>query len=384
MLKRIGILRSSVGSTCHFWRYASRTKASFLTLYKLFIFEGSLAEKLRFWASKLEFWRKSRRKALLLSFKAWFLKEVSQRSFLLELQGFIFWRKSRRKASFLSFKAWFLKEVSQESFAFELQSFIFEGSLAEKFRFWASKLNSWRKKSRRKASFLSFKASSRREASFWRFKASFLEFQIHWVPNWMTCRSVVLHVMRFEIQWNWGSTALNSIDLRFKCFCCQFIWASTHWDLAALRFKWFEIQALLFCCQLVGASSDLVVNWFEFQMIWLSIILIWDSSVQVIWDSNNDLRFKRCETQMISNATFRFSCFEIQWVWEWSVALNHFRTNWIPHLLPIGCLSLETSAAASCGRFVIYLKNLPRAWKSLVVMQLNFGKTGPTRWTLSP
>ena len=43
-----------------------------------------------------------------------------------------FCRKSRRKASFWSFKASILKEVSQKSFAFELQSFNFEvGSLAE-------------------------------------------------------------------------------------------------------------------------------------------------------------------------------------------------------------------------------------------------------------
>ena len=88
-----------------------------------FIFEGSLAEKLRFWASKLHFWR-----------------------------------KSRRNASFLIFKVSFLKEVSHKSFVFELQSSIFEGSLAEMLRFWSSKHRFWRK-SRRKASFLSFKAS---------------------------------------------------------------------------------------------------------------------------------------------------------------------------------------------------------------------------------
>ena len=81
-----------------------------------------------------------------------FLKEVSQKSFVFEFQSFIFegslaemlrfelqsfilLRKSRRKASFLTFKASFLKEVSQKSFVFELQSFVFEGSLAQKLRF---------------------------------------------------------------------------------------------------------------------------------------------------------------------------------------------------------------------------------------------------------
>ena len=43
--------------------------------------------------------------------------------------------KSRRNASFLRFKASFLKEVSQKCFVFDLQSVVFEGSLAEMLRF---------------------------------------------------------------------------------------------------------------------------------------------------------------------------------------------------------------------------------------------------------
>ena len=89
---------------------------------------------LRFWSSKLHFWRKSRTKASFLSFKASasflsfkvsFLKEVSQKPYFWasKLQ---FWRESCRKASFLSFRISFLKEVSQKSFVFELQRFIFE------------------------------------------------------------------------------------------------------------------------------------------------------------------------------------------------------------------------------------------------------------------
>ena len=145
------------------------------------IFEGSLAEMLRFWSSKLHFWRKSRRNASFLIFKASFLKEVSHKSFVFELQSFIFerslaellrfwssklhfWRKSRRNASFLIFKASFLKEVSHKSFVFDLQSFIFERSLAEKLRFWSSKLHFWRK-SGRNASFLGFKTSFLKEVS---------------------------------------------------------------------------------------------------------------------------------------------------------------------------------------------------------------------------
>ena len=85
--KCIGILRSTVWSTCHFLR-KSRTKPSFLSFkisflkevshksfvfeYQL-IFEGSLAKKFCFWAWKPYFWRKSRRKASFLSLKASFL-----------------------------------------------------------------------------------------------------------------------------------------------------------------------------------------------------------------------------------------------------------------------------------------------------------------------
>ena len=150
-----------------FWKEVSYK--SFVFELQSFNFKGSLAQKLRFWSSKLHFWRKSRRKASFLSFKASILKEVSHKSFVFELQSFIFegslaemlrfwasklhfWRKSCRNASFLIFKASFLKEVSHESFVFELQSFIFEGSLAEMLRFWASKL---RRKSRRTASSVS-------------------------------------------------------------------------------------------------------------------------------------------------------------------------------------------------------------------------------------
>ena len=63
------------------------SQKSFVFEFRSFIFEGSLAEKLHFRASKLHFWRKSRRKARFLSFEASFLKEVSQKSFVLELRS---------------------------------------------------------------------------------------------------------------------------------------------------------------------------------------------------------------------------------------------------------------------------------------------------------
>ena len=50
--------------------------------------------------------------------------------FAWQLQEFV----CLRKVLFLSFKISFLREISQKSFVFELQSFNFEGSLAEKLR----------------------------------------------------------------------------------------------------------------------------------------------------------------------------------------------------------------------------------------------------------
>ena len=96
-----------------------------------------------------------------MSFKTSILKEVSQKSFVFELQSFIFegsltkmlrflilkasfLKEVSHKSFFLRFKASFLKEVSQKCFVFDLQSFVFEGilahavfegSLAEKLRF---------------------------------------------------------------------------------------------------------------------------------------------------------------------------------------------------------------------------------------------------------
>ena len=115
-----------------------------------------------------------------------------------------FWRKSRTKASFLSFKASFSKEVSRKCFVLELRRFIFEGSLAELLRFWSSKLHFWRK-SRTKASFLSFKAWSLAER-LWisnRLTTKSLESQINWPPTHLNLKT-------FEIQIRWLSHQLTT------------------------------------------------------------------------------------------------------------------------------------------------------------------------------
>ena len=198
-----------------------------------------------------------------------FLKEVSQKCFVFDIQSFIFegslaemlrfwiskchfWRKSRRKASFLSFKASILKEVSQKSFVFDVQSFNFEGSLAELLRFWASKLQFWRK-SRRKASFFSLKACFLKEASQKSFVSqnrlnhTSVDIQITWISNQLTTTSLEVKINRqpksFEAHIDWQPNHLNlkSIDnqnhLNLKSDDNQIIWLSTRLNLTSIDFR---------------------------------------------------------------------------------------------------------------------------------------------------
>ena len=359
-LKRIGILRSSVCSTCQFWRKSrrnasflirfwssklrfwrkSRRKASFFIskasilkevsrksfVFELqnYIFEGSLAEKLRFWASKLHFWRKSRRIAAFLSFKASILKEVPQKSFVFHLESFNFegslakklrfwvaklhfWRKSRRKASFLSFKASFFKEVSQNCCVFELQSFNFEGSLAEKLRFWSSKLRFWRK-FRRKASFLSFKASILKEVSH----KSFV-WQNH------------LHHTPVDNQITWTSNHLTSKSLE----------SQINWQPHHLKFKTTDNQN-----HLKHTSIDNHIIWISNQLTTKSI------ESQINWQP------KSFESQINSQPNHLNLISLESDINSFSNQLNSARS------LPIGSLSLETSATALCGRYVNQLYRL--------------------------
>ena len=100
-------------------------------------------------------------------------------------------------------------------------------------------------------------------------------------------------------------------------FELQLIWLSI-----ALRFKWFGCQSMCasndFGCLLIWTSSDVVINWFEIQVIRLSIDLrfkwfgcqsVWDSNelvvnwieIQVIWMSN-DLGFKWFGCQLMCDS----------------------------------------------------------------------------------
>ena len=115
-----------------------------------------------------------------------------------------------------------------------------------------------------------------------------------------------------------------SIDVCFKWF----------WLSVDLNFKWCG-------CQLIWDSSDSVVNWSEIQVIWWSIDLrfkwvgcqlIWDSSdldvkwfeVQVIWLST-DVWFKRfCETKLFCEASFKKHALRL----KNEAFLRDFLQNW--------------------------------------------------------
>ena len=123
----------------------------------------------------------------------------------------------------------------------------------------------------------------------------------------------------FEIQLIW-----LSIDSRFKS-----------WFSIDLRFKWFGCQSMCdsidFVCQLTSDSSELVVNWSEIQMSWLSI-LIWDSSdlavkwfeVQVSWLST-DVWFKLfCQTKLFCETSFKNEALKL----KNEAFLRDFLQNW--------------------------------------------------------
>ena len=125
----------------------------------------------------------------------------------------------------------------------------------------------------------------------------------------------------------------DSNEMRVKWLGCHVIWDSNDfgwqlmWDSIDLGFKRFGCQSMCasndFGCLLISTSSDVVVNWFEIQLIRLSIDLrfkwfgcqsIWDSNelvvnwfeIQVIWMSN-DLRFRwfGCQTKFFCETSFK-------------------------------------------------------------------------------
>ena len=284
-----------------------------------------------------------------------------------------FWRKSRTKASFLSFKASFLKEVSHKSFVFELQSIFFEGSLAQKLRFWASKHLLWRK-SRTKASFLIFKASFLKEVSqksfVWQNHLNHTSVgnQITWTSSHLTSKSLESQIndnLSFESQIDWQPTHLNlnSIDNQIRSLESQINWQPTHLNPKSTdkqnQSNHTSIGNQIICKsfdnQLTWISNRLTTKSFESQLdwqpnllnlTWIDNRLTWSSNQQtskIIWSA---IRSRTKSHLNLKSIDIQINSFES----DINRLSNHLIST---HPLPIGSFSLETSATASCSRYVI-------------------------------
>ena len=262
-----------------------------------FIFEGSLAEKLRFWASKLQFWRKSRRNASFLIFKASFLKEVSQKSFVLELQSFNFEGSLAEMLGFGVSKFRFLKEVSQKGFVF------------------ASKLQFWRK-SRRKASF---------DKIIWithQVTTNSLEPQIIWQPNHLNLKSIDNQLIWISDQLTTNSLE-SEVNWQTKSIESHIDWQPNHLNLKSIENQLLNLESI--DNQIIWISNWLTTKSIESQINWQPPHLKFEST-----DNQNHLKHTSIDNQTIWISNHL--TIQITWI---SLQLNltsiDFRTNWTPH-----------------------------------------------------
>ena len=212
----------------HFWR-KSRRKASFFELQSSFIFQGSLAEKLCFWASNFQLWR-SRSKSLFLS-----------------LQALRFWASKPK--------------------------LLFEGSLAEKeISDSLESQSSWQPNHFNPKSFdnhVNWISSQLTTKIIWithqLTTKSYYEFQISWQPNHLNLKSCnnqitwisnQLTTNSLESQINWQPTHLNlkltdnpitgisfnlqANSLNLKSIVTKIIWISNQATTKSLTLNSFE------------------------------------------------------------------------------------------------------------------------------------------------
>ena len=148
----------------------------------------------------------------------------------------------------------------------------------------------------------------------------------------------------------------DSNELRVKWFGCHLIWDSNDfgcqliWDSIDLVVKWFEIQMIRlsidlrfkwFGCQSIWDSNELVVNWFEIQVIWMSNDLRFKwFGCQSIWDpkpfcetsfKNEALKIKkqsfklwRSKTKLFCETSFKIEALKLQN----EAFLRDFLQNW--------------------------------------------------------
>ena len=314
-----GSYRSSHASARLYWNSEAKC------LVNMSFLKEVSAEKLRFWASKLHFWRKSRRKASFLSFKevsqnsficelqSFISKEVSQKSFVFELQTFNFWRKSRRKALFLSFKAQFLKEVSQK----RKSLILLNPKPVDNQTIWIQIISQSHQ--------LNLKSIDNQLAWIW----NQLRTKIMWITHRLTTKS-------FEFQIIWHPNHLNpaSID-----------------NQSHLNLKSDDNQITWISNQMTTSSLESQINWqqksLESHIGWQSNPLNLESiHKQIPWMST------RVTTKSLESQTRRQPN---------RLTFNSFRSdiNWLSNQLKlhtpssyIGSSWLETFAAL-CGRYVV-------------------------------
>ena len=153
----------------------------------------------------------------------------------------------------------------------------------------------------------------------------------------------------------------TSNHLSLRSIAVQPNWIRNNWQRNPLNLTWIskstdnqalESQNWWTANRLNLESRESQIKWFSNQM-----------SIKAA--ESNQMSFKAVKSQSNSistRLTVRRFEFEIHWhqtIWisnHWKskqLSLKSIESKWIPHLLPIGSLSLETSAKASCGRYVI-------------------------------
>ena len=181
----------------------------------------------------------------------------------------------------------------------------------------------------------------------------YFESQIEWLWYWLILKateseiiwasSLGSHLIWISNRLNLKSAAVQSNwepnHLSFKSLESQITWISNHLNFKAVesQITWTSKHLNLKSCDF---QSSRIPKQFNLKSInWL----------QSSW---NQLTTKSLESQ--TNVMWNVKSLESQTHWS-SKQLNlkpaDFRTNWTPHLRPIGSLSLETL----CGRSVIYI-----------------------------
>ena len=149
----------------------------------------------------------------------------------------------------------------------------------------------------------------------------------------------------------------KQLNLKFEF---ESIWTQIAWTLESQINDWLsnhlkiefidsQIACRLTINQLTTKSLESQSSWIanrlnlrsvESQTSWISNDLTTKTFESQINGISKQLSLKSLESQTKSNAK------------QLNLKSIDFRTNWIPRLLPVGSLSLETSATASCGRYV--------------------------------